>query len=72
MAPEFNDGSSKYELRDGTPPLYIVRTILSLYATGGNHVTHNNMILYVKGAFIYGDAQRDIYIELPIGGHNGS
>ena len=65
VAQEFNDGSNKDELFAVTPPLYIVRAILSLFATGDNYKVNGLMVLDVKGAFLYGSARRDIYIELP-------
>ena len=65
VAQEFNDGTGKDDLFAGTPPLYIIRAILSIFASSDNHLTNKIMILDVKGAFLYGDAKRDIYIELP-------
>ena len=50
----------------GTPPLYIIRAILSIFATQDNHLENKLMILDVKGAFLYGEAKREIYIQLPI------
>ena len=66
VAQEFNDGSNRDELFAGTPPLYIMRIILSIYATASNHEANKIMILDVKGAFLYGSAKRDIFIELPV------
>ena len=38
---------------------------MSMYATWQNHMSNNVMIMDVNSAFIYGNARRDIYIELP-------
>ena len=65
VAQEFNDGNNKDELFAGTPPLYIIRMMMSMFASSDNHCTNKLMILDVKGAFLYGNAKRDIYIELP-------
>ena len=64
MAQEFKDGEHKDELFAGTPPFYIVRLILSTFASGGNHHLFKLMTLAVKCAFLYGSVKIYIYIEL--------
>ena len=63
---EFNDGSCKDELFVGTPPLYIMRLLISMFASSGLHDNQNVMTMDVKSAFLYGDVKRDIFIGLPI------
>ena len=62
---EFNDGEGKDELFAGTPPLYVVRALLSMVASQGGHSRMKVMIMDVKSAFLYGDVKREIFIELP-------
>ena len=63
---EFNDGYNCDELFAGTPPLYVMRLIISLFASGNNHLHKKLMIMDVKSAFLYGNVKRELYIELPI------
>lgn len=55
------------ELYAATPGLMTMRLLLSRMAStrAGNGGHRCGMILDVKGAFLYGDARRRIYIELP-------
>ena len=62
---EFNDGTSKDELFAGTPPLYVMKLILSVFASEANQLNKKIMIMDAKSAFLYGSVKRDIYIELP-------
>ena len=50
-----------------TPPLAATRLLLSGVASQGRHGSSNvrAMLLDFKRAFLYGDAERELYIELP-------
>ena len=65
MCQEFNDGTNKDELFAGTPPLYVMKLMLSVFASGGNQRSKKLMIMDVKSAFLYGSVKRNIFIELP-------
>ena len=62
MAQELGDGERQDELFAGTPSLGSVRVALT-HAMKKD--THKVMVMDVKCAFLYGEIQRSVYIELP-------
>ena len=64
VAQEFAKGEDRDNLFAGTPPLFVMKMLLSDMAI---HQSMKKclMVLDVKCAFLYGRTPRDIYIELP-------
>ena len=62
VAQELAYGRKMDELFAGTPSLTVVKLLLALYTMDPDKQL---MILDVKCAFLYGDMDRDIFIELP-------
>ena len=65
---EFNFGNnSSGEMFAPTPPLGATRLLFSGVASRGRSGpgTHRAMLLDFKRAFLYGDCERELYIELP-------
>ena len=66
VAREFVSGDiDKDTLYAATPGLSAMRVLLSKLATIPSSGVRCGMILDVKGAFLYGDAERRVYVELP-------
>ena len=66
VAGDFNTGDKRGELFVGTPGLMAVRTVISRSTTKyENGAKRSIMLGDVKTAFLYGDARRLLYIELP-------
>ena len=66
VAQEFAS-KDKEGLFAATPPLGAARALLSIAASQGRNRPghHQVMLMDVKKAFLYGDIQRRVYIELP-------
>jgi len=64
VAPELAHGKKDDELYAGTPSLSTMKLVLSWYCTNWQE-DDVIKIIDVKCAFLYGDARRKIYIELP-------
>ena len=63
---EFNTGDKRDELFAGTPGLMAMRTVISRAMTRcENGAKRSIMLADVKTAFLYGDARRSLYVELP-------
>jgi hypothetical protein len=65
VAMEFNNTEIRDDLFAGTPPLYAVKIVISYAASHGSESGIKIMLVDVKCAFVYGEATRDVYIELP-------
>ena len=66
VAREFNTGDKRGELFAGTPGLVAMRTVISRAMTKCEKGTKCSIMLAdVKTAFLYGDARRSLYVELP-------
>jgi len=67
VAQEFASGEVREDLFAGTPPLAATRYIVSSVASCGEGRPGRKrlMALDIKKAFLYGDIEEDIYIELP-------
>ena len=66
VACEFNTGDECGELFTGTPCLMAMRTVISRAITRCEIGTRRSIMLAdVKRAFLYGDARRSLYVELP-------
>ena len=66
VAREFNTGDKRGELFAGTPCLMAMRTVISRVMTKCENGTRRSIMLAdVKTAFLYGDARRSLYVELP-------
>ena len=66
VAREFNTADKRGELFAGTPGLMAMRTVISRAMTKGeNGANRTIMLADVKTAFLYGDARRSLYVELP-------
>ena len=63
VAQEFASKEDRDDLFAGTPPLMASRLVLSDVASSGRR--KNVMILDIKRAFLYGDIEDVVYIELP-------
>ena len=63
VAQELGYGQRMDELFSGTPSLMVVKVALAHAAKGGQN--RGLMFMDVKGAFLYGECRRKIYIELP-------
>jgi hypothetical protein len=64
VAQEIGDGKKEDELFAGTPSLSTMKLLLSWYCTNWKD-DDVVKIIDIKCAFLYGDARRRIYIELP-------
>ena len=64
VAQEFAKGEERDDLFAGTPPLYVMKMLLSDVASNRAEAKCI-MVLDAKCAFLYGSTPRDIYIELP-------
>ena len=66
VAREFNTGDKRGELFAGTPRLKAMRTVISRWRTKcENGAKRSIMLADVKTAFLYGDARRSLFVELP-------
>ena len=66
MAREFNSGDERGEFFAGTPGLMAMRTVISRAMTKREDGAKRSIMLAsVKTAFLYGDARRPLYVELP-------
>ena len=66
VAREFNTGDKRVEICAGTPGLMAMRAVISLAMTRcENGARRAIMLADVKTAFLYGDARRSLYVELP-------
>ena len=67
VAQEFNTGEVRDDLFAGTPPLAAMRYLISDVASCGRKGPGNRrlMVMDVKRAFLYGNIEESIYIELP-------
>ena len=67
VAQEFASNSDRDDIFAGTPPLMVSKFVISETASRGRHGRTNRriMVLDVKRAFLYGDIEEEIYIELP-------
>ena len=66
VAREFNTGNKRGALFAGTPGLMAMRTAISRAITRcENGAKRSIMLADVKTAFLYGDARRSSYVELP-------
>ena len=72
VAQEFARGKTPDEFYAPTPPLLAMRWLLSEAASQGLRGPHLGaeavrcMVLDVKRAFLYGEVQRELYIEVPV------
>ena len=65
-AREFNTGDNTGELFAGTPGLMVMRTVISrAITTRQDGEKRSIMVADVKTAFLYGEARRSLYVELP-------
>ena len=72
VAREFSTGEKRGELFAGTPGLMAMRTFISRAMTKcENGAKRSIMLADVKTAFLYGDARRSLYVELPPGRYVG-
>ena len=66
VAREFDTGDKRGELFAGTPGLMAMRSVISRAMTRcASGAARSIMVADVKTAFLYGDARRSLYIELP-------
>ena len=66
VAREFNTGDKRGELFAGTPGLMAMRTVISRSMTKHEDSAKRSIMLGdVKTAFLFGDARRPLYVELP-------
>ena len=67
VAQEFAGREVRDDLFAGTPPLMATRAIISDVATnpGSGRWRRKLIVLDIKRAFLYGDIEEEIYIELP-------
>ena len=66
VAREFNTGDKRGELCAGTPGLMAMRTVISPAMTKCEDGARRSIMLAdVRTAFLYGDARRSLYVELP-------
>ena len=66
VAREFNIGDKRGELFAGTPGLMAMRTVISRAMTRcENGARRSIMLADVKTAFLYGNARRSFFVELP-------
>ena len=66
VAREFNTGDKRGELFAGTPGLMVMRTVISRAMTRREDGEKRSIMLAdVKTAFLYGNARRSLYVELP-------
>ena len=66
VAREFNTGDKCGELSAGTPGLMAMRTVISRAMTKREDGAKRSIMLAdVKRAFLFGDARRPLYVELP-------
>ena len=61
---EFAKGAQRDDLFAGTPPLWAARLLVSKLATWKRR-HWKAMVIDVSSAFLYADALREMYIELP-------
>ena len=67
VAREFSTGDKRGELFAGTPGLMAMRTVIFRAMTRcENGAKRSIMLADVKTAFLYGDARRSLYVELPL------
>ena len=65
VAREFNTGDKRGELFAGTPGLIAMRTVISRAMKCEDGAKRSVMLADVTTAFLYGDARRSLYVELP-------
>ena len=68
VAQEFAAGQDRDDLFAGTPPLMATKLLLSDLASQGDEKWHGKsrlLVMDVKKAFLYGDIEERLYIELP-------
>ena len=66
VAREFNTGDKRGELFAGTPGLMAMRAVISRAMTKHVNGTRRAIMLAdVTAAFLYGDARKSMYVELP-------
>ena len=66
VAQEFAHGDPRDDLFASTPPLFAARLVVSLAATRRT-IIWNLMALDIACAFLYAEAERQLYIEIPAG-----
>lgn len=66
VAQEFASGDPRDDLFASTPPLFSARLVVSLAATKRSKLW-NLMCLDISCAFLYAEAERKLYIEIPEG-----
>ena len=65
VAREFNTGDKRGELFAGTPGLMAMRAVIQAMTKHVNGTRRATKLADVKTAFLYGEARRSLYVELP-------
>jgi len=65
VAQEYAGKNDREDLFAGTPPLAATKMVISSVASRQGKQKHKLMILDIKRAFLYGDIEETIFIELP-------